>query len=56
MGNRAMGALEFKPAHGPNTHPLIAVEMNALVNEARNIINGTLTSQNEITVFIKKTL
>lgn len=53
MGNRAMGALEFKPAHGPNTHPLIAVEMNALVNEARNIINGTLTSQNEITVSLR---
>ena len=42
MGNRSMGALEFKPAHGPkNTNPT-AIIMNNLVIEARKAVKGTL--------------
>lgn len=42
MGNRAMGALEFKPAHGPRNTKSTAIEMNALVTEARKVVTGML--------------
>lgn len=42
MGNRAMGALEFKPAHGPKNTKPSAIEMSILVDEARNAVKGTL--------------
>jgi len=42
MGNRAMGALEFKPAHGPKQSKSTAIEMNSLVAEARNTVKGAL--------------
>lgn len=42
MGNRAMGALEFKPAHGPKQTKSSAIEMHMLVKEARKAIKGSL--------------
>ena len=42
MGNRAMGALEFKPAHGPKSTKPTAIEMSTLVTEARKAVAGTL--------------
>lgn len=42
MGNRSMGALEFKPAHGPKNTKSTAIEMNSLVTEARKAVKGTL--------------
>ncbi|OGT64040.1 MAG: phosphatidylinositol kinase [Gammaproteobacteria bacterium RIFCSPHIGHO2_12_FULL_45_9] len=42
MGNRGMGALAFKPAHGPKTTKPTAIEMNTLVTEARKVVKGTL--------------
>lgn len=42
MGNRAMGALEFKPAHGPKQKKSTAIEMQNLVTEARKAVRGTL--------------
>lgn len=42
MGNRAMGALEFKPAHGPKQTKSTAIEMNTLVTEARRVLKGKL--------------
>ncbi len=48
MGDRAMGALEFKPAYGPRTHVATALEINTLVTEARNVIRGNITDQNEL--------
>lgn len=42
MGNRSMGALEFKPARGPKTQKPAALEMNGLVTEARNLVKGTM--------------
>lgn len=47
MGNRAMGALEFKPAHGPRNIKSTAIEMNTLVTEARKVVQGTLISDGE---------
>lgn len=43
MGNRAMGALEFKPAHGPKNIKSTAIEMNNLVTEARKAVEGNLS-------------
>lgn len=45
MGNRAMGALEFKPAHGPKNIKPTSIEMNSLVIEARKAIKGTLDGE-----------
>ncbi|MGE3757066.1 MAG: type II toxin-antitoxin system HipA family toxin [Pseudobdellovibrionaceae bacterium] len=42
MGNRSMGALEFKPSRGPKTQKPTALEMNSLVTEARNLVRGTI--------------
>jgi serine/threonine-protein kinase HipA len=47
MGNRAMGALEFKPAHGPKNTKPTAIEMNSLVTEARKAVKGTLKGDYE---------
>lgn len=43
MGNRAMGALEFKPAHGPKKTTPTAIEMNALIIEARKAVKGKIS-------------
>jgi hypothetical protein len=53
MGDRAMGALEFKPAAGPRSHISTALEMNNLVTEARNIIQGNITDHNELTTALR---
>ena len=42
MGNRAMGALEFRPAHGPKQTKSTAIEMGSLVTEARKAARGLL--------------
>ncbi|MBI4347821.1 MAG: type II toxin-antitoxin system HipA family toxin [Elusimicrobia bacterium] len=42
MGNRAMGALEFKPARGPQTRIPTALELGELVAVARRVVAGTL--------------
>ena len=47
MGNRAMGALEFKPAHGPKNTKPTSIEMNSLVTEARKAVKGTLEGDYE---------
>jgi len=47
MGNRSMGALEFKPAHGPRTTKPTAILMNTLVIEARKAVKGTLKGSYE---------
>jgi serine/threonine-protein kinase HipA len=47
MGKRAMGALEFKPAHGPKKIKPTAIEMNSLVTEARKAVKGTLEGDYE---------
>lgn len=47
MSNRAMGALEFKPAHGPKNTKPTAIQMNTLVTEARKAVKGSLDSEHE---------
>lgn len=47
MGKRAMGALEFKPSHGPRNVKPTAIEMSSLVTEARKAVKGTLDGNNE---------
>ncbi len=47
MGARAMGALEFKPAHGPRNTKPSSIEMNSLVLEARKAVDGKLASDHE---------
>jgi serine/threonine-protein kinase HipA len=42
MSNRAMGALQFKPARGPATRIPTAIQMSELVNEARKAVKGTI--------------
>lgn len=44
MSNRAMGALEFKPARGPGTQLAIAIQLNELVTVARKAMHGELDS------------
>jgi serine/threonine-protein kinase HipA len=45
MGKHAMGALEFKPAHGPQMHQTFALEMRELVNEARQVLRGDFSDK-----------
>jgi serine/threonine-protein kinase HipA len=42
MSNRAMGALEFKPARGPASKTPVAIQMSELVNVARKAVTGTI--------------
>lgn len=47
MGKRAMGAIEFKPSHGPKNKNPTAIEMDSLVTEARKVVKGTLKGNDE---------
>ena len=42
MNNRAMGALQFKPARGPAAHKPTAIELSNLVTEARKAVTGII--------------
>lgn len=42
MSNRAMGALEFRPARGPASKTPVAIRMSELVNVARKAVAGTI--------------
>jgi serine/threonine-protein kinase HipA len=42
MGNRAMGALAFKPTRSPPRHKPSAIVLSELVTQARQAIEGTL--------------
>jgi serine/threonine-protein kinase HipA len=42
MGSRSMGALEFRPQHGPKTKKATAIELGSLVQEARKAVTGTI--------------
>ncbi len=47
MGNRAMGALRFKPVRGPTHEKPIAIELGALVEEAREAVAGRIAGDDE---------
>jgi serine/threonine-protein kinase HipA len=42
MGKRALGALEFKPARGPNKPSSTAIELSSLVESARLAVTGNI--------------
>jgi serine/threonine-protein kinase HipA len=42
MGHRGMGALEFRPARGPEAGAHAAIKMGQLVEKARQAVQGTL--------------
>lgn len=42
MGNRAMGALEYKPTRSPPRHKPSAIVLSELVTQARRAVQGTL--------------
>ncbi len=42
MSNRAMGALQFRPARGPRTHAATPVELGDLVSQARKAVSGSI--------------
>jgi serine/threonine-protein kinase HipA len=42
MGNRAMGALEYKPTRSPPRHKPSAIVLSDLVTQARRAVEGTL--------------
>ena len=41
MGTRGMGALEFKPARGPQTRKSTAIEMSEMVTASRRALQGS---------------
>lgn len=43
MGNRAMGALTFKPARGPVKHTATSIQLGTLVEEARRAVSGDIS-------------
>lgn len=47
MGKRSMGALEFKPVKGPKTEKPSILKMSSLVAEARKMVTGHLTDDDQ---------
>lgn len=47
MGNRAMGALTFKPARGPTRKIATSIELGNLVEEARKAITGIIDADTD---------
>ena len=55
MGNRAMGALEFKPTRAPRHKPL-SIVLSDLVMEARRALNGTLEDDSHANAALRSIL
>lgn len=53
MGNRGMGALEFKPARGDKKRVSTAIDMSLLVEGARKVLQGKFDGDGETEVAIK---
>ena len=49
LGNRGMGALEFRPTRGPRTRRATAIELSELVVAARTTIAGNLRAEHKLT-------
>lgn len=45
MGKRGMGALEFRPARGPNAASHTAIKLSQLVDSARQAVRGEIDSE-----------
>lgn len=44
MGKRGLGALEFRPVHGPNVASHTAIKLSRLVESARKAVHGEIAS------------
>jgi serine/threonine-protein kinase HipA len=53
MGNRGMGALEFKPARGDKKRVPTAIDMSLLVEGARNVLEGKFDGDGDTEVAIR---
>jgi serine/threonine-protein kinase HipA len=53
LGNRGMGALEFRPGRGPRTRKATAFKLSELVVAARQAVAGEVTSESGKTEAIK---
>ncbi len=53
LGNRGMGALEFRPGRGPRTRKSTAVHLSELVVAARSALAGEVTDEARTTDAIK---
>ena len=47
MSTRAMGALTFKPSRGPTKHKATAIELGALVEQARKAVAGVVSDDEQ---------
>jgi serine/threonine-protein kinase HipA len=47
MGKRGMGALEFQPARGSHRESAAPIAMKSLVEEARRLVQGTLSADHD---------
>lgn len=53
MSNRAMGALQFRPARGPATEKATPVELGELVSEARKAVAGSVAQENDASTVLR---
>jgi len=53
MGRRAMGALTFKPAHGPRRQVPFAIRIGELVEEARRAVRGDTTDDEHVSAALR---
>jgi len=51
-----MGAIEFKPAHGPKTRQPTAIEMNRLVTAARQAVHGDFDDDDHISAALRSVI
>lgn len=54
MSQRAMGALQFKPARGPGTRRAIALKLGALVETARKAVHGDLEGDDHVEAALRQ--
>lgn len=56
MGNRAMGALQFKPTRSPPRHKPSVIELGELVAQARHAVQGTLADDDHANAALRSIL
>ncbi|MDZ4826199.1 MAG: type II toxin-antitoxin system HipA family toxin [Actinomycetota bacterium] len=54
LGNRGIGALEFRPGRGPRTRKSTAIHLSELVVAARSALAGEITGESRATDAIKR--
>lgn len=56
MGNRAMGALEYKPTRSPPRYKPMAIELSDLVAQARKAVEGTFEDEDHANAALRSIL